>query len=80
MASAANYLYLKGINAFSGMKFPFESSDFNNRYSYNNPGCPKAQATLDKTVIIPIGEYYSDDDVKDICLALDKINEFYGRK
>lgn len=67
------YGVFKNLNAFAGTQYPFKSRDFDSDYSYDNPDCPNSQAFLDKTVIITINEFYSDDDVEDICRAFEKI-------
>ena len=75
-----DYGIFKNLNAFPGTDYPFKSTDFNNDYSYDDPDCPKAQPLLDKTIKIQINEFYSDDDVKDICKALVKITDYYKNR
>jgi len=72
------YGVLKNLNAFPGCQYPFRSVDFNSDYSYEDPDCPNAQKLLDKTVKIVINEFYSDEDVEDICKAIRKIAGYYA--
>jgi perosamine synthetase len=71
------YEIFENLTAFSKSNYPFKSMDLNSDYSYDEPCCPKSQKTLDDMVVIPITEFYTDDDVKDICLALRKIATYY---
>ena len=74
------YGVFKNLNAFPGSKYPFVSKDLENNYSYDNPECPNTQKLLDKTVKIVINEFYSDEDIQDICKAIHKIANYYKQR
>ena len=70
-----DYNVFKILNAFEGTQYPFKSKDFASDYSYENPNCPNSQPFLDKTIIITLDEFYSEEDVADICAVFTKIAE-----
>lgn len=74
-----DYGVFKNRNAFPGTNFPFECRDINADYSYQEPHCPNSQPLLDKSVIIRISEFYSDEDVGDIYRAIHKISRYYHK-
>ncbi|MCL2527541.1 MAG: DegT/DnrJ/EryC1/StrS family aminotransferase [Defluviitaleaceae bacterium] len=74
-----DYGVFKNLNAFPGTGYPFVSKDFDSNYSYKNTDCPNAQPLLDKTVIIRINEFFSDQDIADICKALEKVAKYYRK-
>ena len=72
-----DYGVFKNLNAFPTAKYPFSSKDFCSNYSYDQPNCPNSQALLDKTVILIINEFYSGEDIEDICSAIRKIAYYF---
>lgn len=74
-----DYGLFKNLNAFAGTHYPFKSKDFNSDYSYEKTNCPNSQLYLDKTVIVTINEFYSDEDVEDICRAFKKVACYFQK-
>lgn len=61
--------------AYPGSTFPFELSEVH----YNRGDCPNAEAILQTAVQVPLNEFYTDEDAKDIVAAIRKVALYYGK-
>ncbi|WP_257348953.1 DegT/DnrJ/EryC1/StrS family aminotransferase [Pseudalkalibacillus decolorationis] len=70
-------VYLNGLfqnkQAYINSHFPFELSST----VYKKGLCPEAEKILLTSIRIPVSEFYTDDDIRDIVNAIHKVTSYY---
>ena len=64
-------------NAHPGSHSPFDSKHYGKDIEYKKGLCPTAERILDRAVKFSISEFYSDNDVNDIIVAIRKVGANY---
>jgi perosamine synthetase len=64
----------KKQQAYKGSHYPFSLGD----YEYTKGICPEAEQILATAIRLDINEFYSDDDVEDMIVAIRKVAAFYA--
>jgi len=65
---------LAQMKTFGGSAFPFDHPDARKGISYHEGLCPQCEDALERLVIVPMSEFYTDDDVDGIAAAILKVD------
>jgi hypothetical protein len=71
------YDIFKNRSAFPHCKHPFVNSDFDTNVSYAHIECPHAERAFEQVINLEISEFYNEQDIKEMGLAVEKVARYY---
>jgi hypothetical protein len=74
------YDVFKNRSAFPNSKHPFVNSDFGTNISYQDISCPEAEKAFEQVINLQISEFYSEKDIDEMGLAVEKVAGYYYHK
>jgi perosamine synthetase len=65
---------LQQQRVFGNSHFPFDHAD--REVSYDETTCPRAQDYLNRLIVLPLHEFFKDEDIADMARAIIKVDRF----
>jgi Predicted pyridoxal phosphate-dependent enzyme apparently involved in regulation of cell wall biogenesis len=74
------YDLFKNLEAYEGTNCPFNCRYYGKEIRYYKGMCPVAEEVIDTAVKMPVSEFYTEQDMKEVVEAITKVINFYSEK
>lgn len=74
------YELFKNLNAYEGTRCPFDCKYYGKEIKYYKGMCPVAEDILKTAIRLPVSEFYTEQDLKEVIAGITKVSNYFSGK